>query len=49
VALGKDELFRYDDPLGALNLTVMTAGDELELDAVLAARGRPENPFFGPA
>ena len=28
-ALGKDELFRYDDPLGALNLAVMIDGDEL--------------------
>jgi hypothetical protein len=28
-ALGKERLFRYDDPLGALNLAVMVEGDEL--------------------
>jgi len=28
-ALGRDRLYRYDDPLGALNLAVMTAGDQL--------------------
>jgi hypothetical protein len=28
-ALGRDELFRYDDPLGALNLAVMIDGDQL--------------------
>jgi hypothetical protein len=28
-ALGKPRLFRYADPLGALNLAVMTAGDQL--------------------
>jgi hypothetical protein len=28
-ALGRDALFRYDDPLGALNLAVMTEGDQL--------------------
>jgi hypothetical protein len=28
-ALGREELYRYDDPLGALNLAVMTAGDQL--------------------
>lgn len=29
LALGKDRLFRYDDPLGALNVASMTNGDEL--------------------
>ena len=29
LALGKDRLFRYDDPLGALNVASMTDGDEL--------------------
>lgn len=28
-ALGRDRLFRYDDPLGALNLAVMIDGDQL--------------------
>ncbi|MGZ4690131.1 MAG: HalD/BesD family halogenase [Acidimicrobiia bacterium] len=28
-ALGRSRLYRYDDPLGALNLAVMTAGDQL--------------------
>jgi len=28
-ALGRPQLYRYDDPLGALNLAVMTAGDQL--------------------
>ena len=28
-ALGRPRLYRYDDPLGALNLAVMTAGDQL--------------------
>jgi hypothetical protein len=28
-ALGKERLYRYDDPLGALNLAVMGDGDEL--------------------
>jgi hypothetical protein len=27
--LGRDELFRYADPLGAMNLAVMTEGDQL--------------------
>lgn len=29
LALGKERLFRYDDPLGALNVASMTDGDEL--------------------
>jgi hypothetical protein len=29
VLLGRERLFRYADPLGALNLAVMRAGDEL--------------------
>jgi hypothetical protein len=28
-ALGKEHLYRYDDPLGALNLAVMGSGDQL--------------------
>jgi hypothetical protein len=29
LALGKDRLYRYDDPLGALNVAAMVDGDEL--------------------
>ena len=29
LALGKDRLYRYDDPLGALNVASMADGDEL--------------------